>query len=239
MFKRVAKSKFALQTIAFLIGAYIRIVDWTARGNIIKKEHFDAALTEGKGAILVFWHGRMLLGATVRKVVDRRFFMLISLHRDGEMIARSVESFGVEFIRGSTANPKRPDADKGGAPATAQMIAALQNGDVVGITPDGPRGPAETIQPGLIKLAQFSGAPIVPAGFSSSRGRRLKTWDKFLFSLPFSRCVYVAGPPIWVSPENDPEALESARRKVENALQSVTRQADELAGRKDVNEIEY
>lgn len=238
MFKRLAKSEFAARTAAFLIGAYIRLVYGTAGGKIIKKDHLDAAVAAGKGVILIFWHGRMLLSPTVRHVVGRRFFMLISIHRDGEIIANAVKPFDVEFIRGSAANPKKPDLDKGGGSATAQMCAALRDGDVVGITPDGPRGPAEKVQPGLIKLAQLSGAPIVPAGFSSSRGPRLKTWDRFLLSAPFSCCAYVAGPAIWVAPENDPETVERERRKVENALKSVTRQADELAGRKDAVDLE-
>lgn len=238
MFKKFAKSKFAAEAAAFLIGAYIRLVYSTARRQVVGKAHLDEAEAAGKGVILVFWHGRMLLAATARPLVDRPFHMLISAHRDGEIIAGAVKSFGIDFIRGSAANPKKPDLDKGGASATAQMFAALRNGDVVGVTPDGPRGPAEKVQTGLIKLAQFSGAPIVPVSFSSSRGPRLKSWDRFLLSAPFSRCVYVAGPAIPVSPENDPETVASARAAVENALQRVTQEADRLVGREDGCETE-
>lgn len=238
MFKRLAKNPLAAGAAAFLIGAYIRVVRRTSSRRVVGKEHLDEAIAAGKGVILAFWHGRMLLAPTVRNLIDGRFFMLISIHRDGEIIARAVKSFGVDFIRGSAANPKRPDIDKGGASATARMIAALKEGGVIGITPDGPRGPGEKVQAGLIRLAQLSGAPILPVGFSSSRGRRLKTWDRFLFSAPFSRCAYVACPAISVSPENDPETVESARRTVENALKDVTRQADKLAGRKNAQEME-
>lgn len=238
MFERLAKSRLAAKAAAFLIGAYIRVVRWTSSRRIVGKEHLDEAVEAGKGAILAFWHGRMLLAPTAREVVDGRFFMLISIHRDGEIIARAVKSFGVDFIRGSAANPKKPDLDKGGASATAQMVAVLKDGGLIGFTPDGPRGPGEKVQAGLIKLAQLSGAPILPVGFSSSRGRRLRTWDRFLFSAPFSRCAYVASPAIWISPENDPETVESARRRVENALKDATQQADRVAGRRDGCELE-
>lgn len=233
VFKRLTKSGLAAGAAAFLVGAYIRMIRATSRRRIVGKEHLDEAAAAGKGVILAFWHGRMLLAPTVRDLIDGRFFMLISVHRDGEIIARAVKSFGVEFIRGSAANPKKPDRDKGGASATAQMIAVLRDGHVVGVTPDGPRGPCEKAQAGVIRLAQLSGAPILPVGFSSSRGRRLETWDRFLLSRPFSRCAGVAGPAIWLSPENDPAAVESARRRVENALQTVTQLADRIAGRRD------
>jgi len=233
MFKRFAKSAFAARLAAFIIGAYIRLVIATMRWTPVGREHFDAAEQAGKGVIVAFWHGRMMMMPRLCQETHRQVFMLTSVNRDGEIIANAVRSFDVKFIRGSAANPKKPTKNKGGASAVAQILAALENGDVVGVTPDGPRGPGEKLQTGVIKLAQMSGAPIVPAGISIARGRRLSTWDRFLFAAPFSRGFYVAGPPIWVGPENDAETLESTRRKVENALASVTQTADSLAGRKD------
>lgn len=233
MLKRLIRSKATMAAASFLITAYIRLIVWTSSRRIIGKEHLDEAAAAGKGVILAFWHGRMLLAATVRDVVDSRMYMLVSVHRDGEIITNAVRPFGIEFIRGSAANPKKPERNKSGASATAQMIAALQAGDAVGFTPDGPRGPAEEVKIGLVKLAQISGAPILPVAFSSSRGRRLKTWDRFLLSLPFSRCRHVAAPAIWVAPDSDDQALETARKQVEEALNGVAREADRLAGRKE------
>lgn len=231
MFKRLAKSAFAARIASALINAYIRLVHGTSRWDFVGREHFDAADAIGKGVILAFWHGRMLMAPTVRRETDKRVFMLISNHRDGEIIANGVKSFGVEFIRGSAANPNKPEKNKSGAPAIAQMIDVLSEGHIVGLTPDGPRGPSEKVKKGVIRLAQMTGAPIVPAAYAVTRGRRLKTWDGFLLAAPFSHGFYVAGPAIAVPEENDPETLESARLKVENALLSVTRKADALAGR--------
>ena len=108
---------------------------------------------------MAFWHGRLMMAPMVRRQTDRRVFMLISNHRDGEIIANGVKSFGVEFIRGSTADPKKPEKNKNGASAIAQMIVcAFKGGNIVGITPDGPRGPGERSQKGVIRLAQMSGA---------------------------------------------------------------------------------
>jgi len=233
MLKRLIRTKPAMAAASFLITVYIRLIVWTSQRRIVGKEHLVGAAAGGKGVILAFWHGRMLLAATVRDVVDSRMYMLVSVHRDGEIITNAVKPFGIDFIRGSAANPKKRERDKSGASATAQMIAALNNGDAVGFTPDGPRGPAEKVKIGLVKLAQLSGAPILPVAFSSSRGWRLKSWDRFLLSLPFSRCRHVAAPAVWVAPDSDDEALETAREQVERALKDVCRQADLLAERND------
>lgn len=233
MLKRFAKSAFAAKIASFLVSGYIRLVHGTSRWEFIGREHFDAAAATGKGVILVFWHGRLLMAPTVRGETDKRVFMLISAHRDGEIIANGVKSFGVEFIRGSAANPKKPQKNKSGASAIAQMTVALKEGHVVGVTPDGPRGPREKVQKGVIRLAQMTGATILPAAYSASRGARLNSWDRFLLAAPFSRGAYVAGPAIQISAENDPETVERARRNVENALLSVTHEADALVGRDD------
>ncbi len=238
MLKKFAKSAFAARLAALLIGAYIRLVNGTTRWTLIDREYFDEAAAEGKGVIFAFWHGRLMMSPRLCQETGRKVFMLISANRDGEIIANAVKSYDLEFIRGSAANPKKPGKNKRGASAVTQILAALADGDIVGVTPDGPRGPGERVQPGVIKLAQMSGAPIIPAGISVTRGRRLSTWDRLLFAAPFSRGFYVAGPAIRVPPENDPETVESARRKVENALASVTQKADALAGRKDAEQPE-
>ena len=233
MLKKFFRSAFVGRIASALIAAYIRLIYVTNRWEFIGLENFEDAAKNGQGVILAFWHGRLLMAPTVRQQTDKRVFMLISAHRDGEMIANGVKSFGVEFIRGSAANPKKPGKDKKGAPAIVQMLNALSDGHVVGVTPDGPRGPGERVQKGVVKLAQMSGAVVVPGAYSVSRGRNLGTWDRFLFALPFGRGVFVAGPALKLSAENTPDAVESARLTVENALSEVTRQADALVGRDD------
>ncbi len=233
MLRKFLKSDFAAKAASGLITAYIRLVHGASRWDYLGFQHFEEAAAKGKGVILAFWHGRLLMVPMVRAKTDRRVFMLISAGRDGEIITRGVAPFGVEFIRGSAANPRKPDANKNGASAIAQMAAALKEGNVVGVTPDGPRGPGEKVQKGVIRLAQMSGAPILPAAYSVSRGKKLGSWDRFLLAAPFSRGVYLAGPAIEAPVENTPEAVETTRRKLENALLNVTREADALAGRKD------
>lgn len=229
--KRVLHSPLAGRIAAHAIAGYIRLVEATSRTTFIGREHADALLGSDKGFILAFWHARLLMGPAMRRETKKPVYMLISTHRDGEIIASAVRGFGVELIRGSAADPKKPEKNKSGAPAVAGMIEALRAGGIVGMTPDGPRGPAEIAKIGAVKLAAYSGAPILPAAYSASRGPRLATWDRFLLAAPFSRLVFAAGAPIHIERGADAAALDAARRHLESELTAAARIADATAGR--------
>jgi len=228
---KIPKSDWAARIASACIRLYIRLVNATTHWSYVGRAPVDALIEDRKGFILAFWHARLLMAPGVRKQTDKRVFMLISSHRDGEIIADAVAPFGIEFIRGSTANPKKQDKNKSGATAIAQMISALNDGHVVGITPDGPRGPRNVAQMGVIRLAQLSGAPIVPAAYSTSGGWRLNTWDRFWLARPFAKGFYVAGEPIYAPADASPEELEVLRQEVEQALNAAASEADRRAGR--------
>lgn len=230
LLKRAAASSFVGAIASALIAVYIWLVFRTSRWTYIGREHGERLQQEDEGFIVAFWHQRLLLGASVRRETERRVFMLISAHRDGEIIANAVRPFGIELIRGSAANPKKKFKEKSGAPALAQMIAALKEGGVVGFTPDGPRGPRGVAQKGVIRLAQLSGAPILPAAYSASPGRFLGTWDRFLLAFPFSRGCFVAAPPIRIPRDAPPEQIEEARQMLQNALTEAAARADAEVG---------
>jgi hypothetical protein len=110
------------------------------------------------------------------------------------------------------------------------MIAALGEGAVIGITPDGPRGPARIAKPGVVQLAAMTGAPILPGAYATSRGRELSTWDGFFLAAPFSRGVFVGRPPIKVPRGAGKEELEAARRLLESELNEAQRLAEQRVG---------
>lgn len=171
--------------------------------------------------ILCFWHGRILM---MPYSWERRvpIHMLISRHRDGQLIARTVSHFGIDTIAGSSS--------KGGGAALRALVREIRRGACVGITPDGPRGPRMRASIGVAQVARLSGAAVIPAAFSSSPRRVLASWDRFLLALPFSRGVFVWGEPIRVARDADEASLEKARLAIEAGLNAVTRQADLLCG---------
>src|SRR5439155_10080531 len=148
--------------------------------------------------------------------------MLISGHRDGRIIADAVTYFGVESIAGSTR--------RGGSSALRLMLKQLAAGDCVGITPDGPRGPAMRATSGIVNVARLAGAPIVPVVFATSRRRVLNSWDRFHLPKPFGRGVFLWGEPIEIDRELDDEGLEHARLSVESGMNEMAAEADRRVG---------
>jgi lysophospholipid acyltransferase (LPLAT)-like uncharacterized protein len=172
----------------------------------------------GEGFIGMFWHGRMLMLPFIYP--GKRISILISSHRDGEIIANVMKRFGFELVRGSSS--------KGGTAALREMVSLLKNGSDIGITPDGPKGPAEVVKGGVAQVARISGKAVIPIAFSSSMYLRLKSWDRFLVPLPFSRLVFVVGEPLYF---NKGEDVEDFRIRVEKALKDTASRADTYFGK--------
>ena len=131
--------------------------------------------------IFAFWHGTMLPLVWTHR--GEGVPVVISEHRDGEIIARIVEKFGFKTIRGSSS--------RGAARALMGIVRELEHGSEVAVTPDGPRGPARRFASGALVAAQRVGVPIVGVGVVASHAWRLNSWDRFMIPKPFSR-VHVA-----------------------------------------------
>lgn len=219
--KRILSSDAVRRLLCWLGAQYIRFVYLTGRWSVVRGDIPRAFWDAGKPFILCFWHGRLLM---MPHCWDRRvpIHMLISQHRDGQIIARTVGHFGIRTIAGSTR--------RGGAGALRAMLKALKDGQCVGITPDGPRGPRMRASDGIVSVARLAGVPIVPATFAAGRRKVLGSWDRFVVAWPFTRGVLVWGEPIVVARDADAAAQETARRQVEDALNAITGEADGLCG---------
>jgi hypothetical protein len=178
-------------------------------------EGWQRLRAEGKPFVFVLWHGGLLPLAYWHR--DRDIVVLISEHHDGEMIARVVQAWGCRTIRGSTT--------RGGARALVRMIRELERGSVIAVTPDGPRGPALTFQPGALVAAQRARVPVVPIVVRADRAWRLKSWDTFLVPKPFARVTVAWGDPMTVAGSTAREAADQAGR-FEDAMRAVQARAD-------------
>ncbi len=67
------------------------------------------------------------------------------------------------------------------------MQTELEKGTIVCITPDGPRGPFERMKYGTVRIASEGKLPIIFAEIDMPASRQLKSWDRFLIPLPFSK----------------------------------------------------
>jgi lysophospholipid acyltransferase (LPLAT)-like uncharacterized protein len=183
-------------------------------------DHHVAPLWERRTPLIyAVWHGRFLI-IPVLYGRDHKVHVMASRHRDGELVTRFVQGFGFEAVRGSTT--------RGGSEALRRLALRLRNGAEVAVVPDGPRGPREVVQPGVIALAKLTGAPIVPLTSSASRAWRLRSWDAFVIPKPFARAAVCFGAPISVPPRADRSEQEALRKELEESLREITWRADLL-----------
>jgi len=212
----------ALRRIACRIThCYIRCVYLTSRWSVEGGDWTRRLTREGRSFIVAFWHGRLLMMPLAWHGLAP-FHMLISAHRDGRIIAGAMTYFGIGTIYGSTS--------RGGSSALREIFKRLKEGGCIGITPDGPRGPAMTVSIGIVNIARLAGVPIVPVTYATSRRRVLATWDRFHLALPFARGVFLFGEPIELAAELDEGGLENARRLLQTRMVEMAREADRLVG---------
>jgi lysophospholipid acyltransferase (LPLAT)-like uncharacterized protein len=140
--------------------------------------------------------------------------VLVSQHLDGQVIARILERLGYHTGRGSST--------RGGGEGVRALLAHAQVGRDLAVTPDGPRGPAEVVKPGVIYLASRSGLPVIPVAAASRPSRRLESWDGFRVPGPFARVRVAMGPPLRVPAVLDDTARERWRQRLESALREMT-----------------
>ena len=203
----------------------MRLLSWLLRGLLatLRPEYvqrqIEQQVQDAQTPILfAFWHGRMLYFLKPYEYLGARVTVLVSQSRDGELVAQLLSRFGFQTTRGSTS--------RGGARGLLAVVNKVGSGMHAGFTPDGPRGPRYQVQPGLVRVAKRTGAPILPMTFGAQWKRVLASWDAFLLPLPFSRVVVVYGEPIYVPADASAASLEAKRREVEASLQRITEIAD-------------
>ncbi len=228
LFRNLAKTGAARAAAGTLIAWYVRLVFLTGRWQVIGREHARPLFDARQPFVGCFWHGRLLMMAPAWTTRAMTMTMLISRHRDGDIIARAMGHFGVGAARGSTAKPGA--TDKGGTDALRQMMKIIKAGNCIGITPDGPRGPRMRVATGIVQIARLTGLPIVPATFSARRRKVMGSWDRFILAWPFTSGVILWGKPIPVPRDLDAAGIEAKRLEVEQALNALTAEADRLCG---------
>ncbi len=144
----------------------------------------------GEGAIILcLWHGQMLPLLCAHR--GEPATVLVSEHRDGEIIARILAAFKFSAARGSSS--------RGGSRALLELAQLVRAGNDIAITPDGPRGPRRQLAPGVLLIAQRTGAAVIPLVAHADRVWRLRSWDAFEIPKPFARITVLYDTPVNVS----------------------------------------
>jgi lysophospholipid acyltransferase (LPLAT)-like uncharacterized protein len=193
------------------LGATLR---WKTEGL----EHFDAIVRSGRQPVMAFWHGRILPATYYFR--RRGIVVITSENFDGEWIAGIIERFGYGTARGSTS--------RGARKALLQLTRDMAAGKPAGFTIDGPRGPARVAQAGAVWLAKATGNPVLPFHLEADRCWTVNSWDRTQIPKPFSTVAIAMGEPFSVSPDVDDEAIERARKTLEERLLALEERARQI-----------
>jgi hypothetical protein len=169
--------------------------------------------------IYIFWHEYILFPLNLRGHCN--LAMLLSRHRDAEILSYAAHHLGFEFVRGST--------NRGGVSALRELLARSRDMHLT-ITPDGPRGPRRRLAPGCVYLASKLGLPLVAMGFGYDRPWRVRSaWDQFAVPRPGSRARAVVSGEVFIPPDLDRGGLEHHRHEIERLLNRLTEEAESWA----------
>lgn len=213
------EAKWHQRLAARLVWLIVRGVGLTIRFRLDdRSSHFSGVPKEK--IIFAIWHNRlglalMLFEKYVRRYQpERKIAGLVSASKDGGLLARVLELFRFEPVRGSSS--------RRGAQALRELVTWSERGYDLAITPDGPRGPCYAVRDGVIATAQLTGLTIVPVSYRLNWKIQLKSWDRFQIPLPFARCDVVTGRVLRIPREADEAERERLRQQLEAELRAIT-----------------
>ena len=163
---------------------YVLFVYKTSTIDLKNRKSIESLFKKNESFIYAFWHDQLLI-CPLTWQSESEIKVLISKHRDGDIIAKLISNLGFKAIRGST-HKSGKTKNKGGLLSARQMIKSLKRGISIGISPDGPKGPRHKVSDGILSISRLSNSPILPVGIGFKKKWVLNTWDKFIIPKPFN-----------------------------------------------------
>lgn len=183
-----------------------RLLARTWRVRILNLPTRDALHKPDSAPVFSFWHQQIPAALGTHRGYPVR--VMVSLNRDGAMIASLAGRLGFQSVRGSSS--------KGASAAVREMLKLAKGPEALAFTPDGPRGPLHSIAPGVVFTAAASGRPILATGFAASRSWRASSWDRMVIPKPFARITVFyddsLGVPDLAAAQEGPEQEDLCRR---------------------------
>lgn len=205
------KDRILIKILEIIAPLFIRLYISTLRLKKINVDDIEEKYN--RKLIYGFWHGRLLAFTYTHR--NRGVVVMVSQHKDGEIISRIINSLGFKTVRGSTT--------RGGIKAVKEMSKLGINGNTLAITPDGPKGPKRKAQIGAVILARLTKLPLIPISIGFKKKKILGSWDGFQLPYPFTKGVVIAGKELFYEANEDPEEF---RCRFEDELNRITDIAD-------------
>ena len=181
--KKLKKNFFIQLLLAIIATLYILLVRITSKIKIEKNDSINFHWHNNQPFILAFWHNQLMM-VRFAWPYNKKLNILASGHSDGRFGSLIANLLGLKNIKTS-------DNDKN--VSLRPIFKLIKSNQYIAITPDGPRGPKEKASEGIIRIAKSNSIPIIPIGYWSSQNYKLKSWDSFLITYPFSKCSFVWG----------------------------------------------
>ncbi|MHB1001849.1 MAG: lysophospholipid acyltransferase family protein [Armatimonadota bacterium] len=208
------------RAISFLAWLLIQAIGRTTCFKVSGFDGVQKLVKSGRGFIMAIWHGRTMMPVYYCRGMG--IWAITSLSRDGEYQTRIISRFGYQIIRGSTG--------RGGIKAALTACKKLDEGGILSITPDGPKGPPNEVQDGVIFMSQRASCPIIPIGVGLSRRKIMNAWDSYALPGLFGRCAIIFGDPVFPPADDSEEQSIAVRDELKKALDDVQHQAQLIAG---------
>ena len=190
----------------------VSLLGLTWRVRVYGTEHLQDLRRDGRPFAFALWHRHLLPLVWYHR--GHPTSLVVSAHHNGGYLARAARGWGYRLIRGSST--------RGGVWAFRRMLRVLQSGGEIAVTPDGPRGPAGVVKPGVVAAIQIAGASIVPVAAWASSSWKLRSWDGFSIPKPFARLHVAYGAPLCFSKD---VARSEATSLLQRRLDAVTEAA--------------
>lgn len=178
-------------------------------------ERFLEMEKEGNGGLLLMWHGSIQL--PLHFLNNRGLYAMVSASQPGELLTRILSKYGYNTMRGSS--------NRHSLRVLLEASRTIENGKIVVITPDGPRGPYKKVHHGSVYLAKKTGCPVIALGVASKPSVRVNSWDRHLVPFFFSKAVISFSDIVYINPD---EPDEIAARRISELIDTAEKNAEEL-----------
>ena len=220
-FKKITGHPLFIAFLSRFLYYYSRLVGKTTCWELCGADRFYQTWEQDKAVILLIWHGRaMMLPHFWNK--KRPLNALVSLHKDGRIIAGFLEKYGFGTIGGST--------NEGAQAAARGLLHSLQKNEAIAIIPDGPVGPRMKMNDSPLYFAMKSGKPIFGATYSVAHSLVAKSWDAMLIPPPFCRGSLRITKPYYIPAGATAADLARYRQEIEDEMNELTLSADKNLG---------
>jgi lysophospholipid acyltransferase (LPLAT)-like uncharacterized protein len=190
-----------------IVYIFISLIYLTVR----KRFHLPTSVPK-EPFMVAFWHGKIMLSPYIYKKLrkDVKIGVIISDHFDGAIIAGAMKYYGFDTVRGSST--------KGGIKVLKESFKLVDKGYDIAITPDGPKGPFQSVADGIVAITQKKDMKIVAFNYKASSFWELKSWDKFMIPKPFSRVDFYASDPFSLEGLDKEEAKRVVKERLNESV---------------------